>query len=278
MLCLATDNSVDNLLSAAHDAEWIFMAETVTTVQLKPETLQAFDAYILKAEAEMQRTRENGPFLWSDAAPEREKQLRKGETLAQFWSGNAPASAPHGLIHDWIGAAIVPDATVAETLALMQDYDNHKVIYAPEVIDSRLLSRTGDDFRIYLRILKKKVITVVLETDHEAHYSPLDSSRWECRSYSTRIAEVEHAGTDHEEVLPPDAGYGFLWRLYSYWRLEQRDGNVYVECRAISLTRDVPLMLKWIVQPMVRKLPKESLINTLVATRQGVLSRQTAQR
>jgi hypothetical protein len=252
------------------------MAEPVTTVQLKPETLQAFEAYIRQAEAEMQNTRQNGPFLWSDAAPDREKQLRNGETLAQFWSGNAPANVPDGLIHDWIGASIVPNATIAEPLALIQDYDNHKAIYAPEVIDSRLLSRTGDDFRIYLRILKKKVITVVLETDHDVHYSQLDASRWECRSYSTRIAEVEHAGTDHEQLLPPDAGYGFLWRLYSYWRMEQRVGDVYIECRAISLTRDVPLMLKWIVQPMVRKLPRESLINTLVATRQGVLTRQTA--
>jgi hypothetical protein len=61
-----------------------------------------------------------------------------------------------------------------------------------------------------------------------------------------------------------------LWRLNSYWRFEERDGGVYVECRAISLTRDVPTGLGWIVEPIVRKLPRQSLINTLTATRQAL--------
>ena len=65
-----------------------------------------------------------------------------------------------------------------ETLALVQDYDNHKQIYKPEVIDSKLLSHHGNDFKIYLRLLKKKIITVVLDTDHDVHYSPLGPTRW----------------------------------------------------------------------------------------------------
>ena len=61
-------------------------------------------------------------------------------------------------------------------------------------------------------------------------------------------------------------------RLDSYWRFQEKDGGVYVECRAISLTRDVPKGLGWIIEPIVRKLPKQSLINTLTATRQALLS------
>jgi hypothetical protein len=114
-------------------------------------------------------------------------------------------------------------------------------------------------------------MTVVLDTDHEVHYRSLDRVRWVCRSCTTRISEVEHAGSPKERVLPPDTGHGFLWRLHSYWRFQERDGGVYVECRAISLTRDVPLGLGWIIEPIVQKLPKESLINTLVATRQALL-------
>jgi hypothetical protein len=45
---------------------------------------------------------------------------------------------------------------------------------------------------------------------------------------------------------------------------------VYVECRAISLTRDIPIGLGWVIEPIIRKLPKESLINTLRATRDGL--------
>jgi hypothetical protein len=139
------------------------------------------------------------------------------------------------------------------------------------VIDSKLLSHENNDFSILLRILKKKIITVVLDTDHEVHYRCLDATRWLCRSYTTRIAEVENPGKPNEKVLPPDTGYGFLWRLNSYWRFQERDGGVYVECRAISLTRDVPKGLGWIIDPIVRKLPAESLAHTLTATRQALL-------
>jgi hypothetical protein len=200
------------------------------------------------------------------------QQIGKGEIVAEFWSGNGPIEVPNGLIHDWIGAVFIPQATVGATLTRVQDYDNHKNIYKPEVMDSKLISRSRNDFRIFLRLLKKKIITVVLDTDHDVHYLPLDSTRWFCRSYTTRIAEVDDPGTPKEKVLPPDTGYGFLWRLFSYWRFQERDGGVYVECRAISLTRDIPLGLGWIIEPIIRKLPRESLINTLKATREALVA------
>ena len=159
-------------------------------VQLKQETLLAFAEHIRQAEAGMEQSLAGEiPFLWSDASTERTGQLRQGQTLAQFWSGKAPIKVPDGLIHDWIAALWAPGATVARTIALIQNYDNHKNIYQPEVIDSKLISHHGNDFKIYLRLLKKKIITVVLDTDHDVHYSSLDSTRWCCRSYTTRIAE-----------------------------------------------------------------------------------------
>jgi hypothetical protein len=221
----------------------------------------------------MEQMLQGSSFLWSDATAERAQQVRGGQVVAQFWSGKGPAKVPDGLIHDWVGAAYVPGTTVRDTLALVQDYDNHKNIYKPEVIASKLISRRENDFQIYLRLLKKKILTVVLDTDHDVHYRSLDRKRWTCRSYTARIAEVQHAGSAKESVLPPDFGYGFLWRLYSYWRFQERDGGVYVECRAISLTRDVPLGLGWVIEPIIQKLPRESLINTLVATRTALQAR-----
>jgi hypothetical protein len=247
------------------------MAQTAKPIQLKPQTVEVFDTYIREAEAAMKQTmRADGPFLWSDQNAERTKQVRGGKVVAQFWAGSGPGKAPNGLIHDWIGALLIPRTTVKNTLALIQDYDNHKNIYKPEVIGSRLVSHEDGDFQIYLRLLKKKIITVVLDTDHEVHYRAVDESRWVCRSYTTRIAEVEDAGSPKEKILPPDTGYGFLWRLYSYWRFQERDGGVYVECRAISLTRDVPFGLGWAIEPIIQKLPRESLIKTLEATRQAL--------
>ncbi len=247
------------------------MAQTAKVVQLKPETVKAFEAYVRDAEAAMDQTLHgSGPFLWSDESSERAQQVREGHVVAQLWFGKRPVDVPSGLIHDWIGAIFIPETTVKKVLALVQSYDNHKNIYTPEVIDSKLVSQQGNDFRIFMRLLKKKIITVVLDTDHDVHYQCLDRKRWFCRSYTTRIAEVEDAGSPKERVLPPDTGYGFLWRLYSYWRFQESDGGVYVECRAISLTRDVPFGLRWIIAPIIQNLPKESLVHTLEATRQAV--------
>ena len=247
------------------------MGQSAETVRLQPSTLDAFAGYVHEAEREMQHTLEGrGPFLWAEATAERMRAVLAGEIPAQLWAGKGPAKVPDGLIHDWIGAAFIPQASMANVLALIQNYDNHKNIYKPEVIESRLLHRDGPDFQIFLRLLKKKVITVVLDTDHDVHYYSVDVNRGGCRSYTTRIAEVEDAGTPRERVLAPDTGYGFLWRLDSYWRFEERAEGTHIECRAISLSRDIPLGLGWIIEPIIRKLPRESLMHTLKATREGV--------
>jgi hypothetical protein len=249
------------------------MPQTGSEVRLNQQTLKSFETYIRDSEAEMEETLgDRDRFLWCESSPVGAQQVRDGEIVAQFWAGHGPIKVPSGLIHDWIGCAWTPGTTIEATLALIQDYDNHAKIYKPEVIGSKLVSRQGNNFQIFLRLLKKKILTVVLDTDHRVQYRPISRSRWFCRSYTTRIAEVENAGKANERVLPADTGYGFLWRLNSYWRLLERDGGVYLECRAISLTRDVPLGLGWIIEPIIQKLPKESLMHTLECTRQGLLA------
>ena len=247
------------------------MAQTVSVVQLKPETLEAFQVYVREAEAAMEPTLDGrAPFLWSDENADRARRVRKGEIPAQLWAGNAVVHIPGGLIHDWIGSVCIPHTTLAKTLAGVQDYDNHKNIYKPEVMDSRLLSHHGNDFTIFLRLLKKKIITVVMDTEHDVHYQRIAEDRWFLRSYTTRSCEVDDAGTPSEMIYPPDTGYGFLWRLYSYWKFMAENEGVIVECRAMSLSRDIPLGLGFIVEPIIKNLPRESLINTLKATKQAL--------
>jgi len=169
-------------------------------------------------------------------------------------------------VHDWIGTVFIPGTTLKQTLAFVQDYGNHKNTYRPEVVDSRLVSHQGNDFHTYLRLRKQKVITVLLNTEHDVKYTLVDAKHAYSRSVSTRIAEVENPGTPAERELAPDDDHGFLWKLNSYWRFEERDGGVWVECEAISLTRDVPFGLGAIVKPIIRDLPAESLEKTLRAT------------
>ena len=146
------------------------------------------------------------------------------------------------------------------SLAVVQDYDHLSRYYSPDVQASRLVAHRGDDYQIFMRLRKHKVITVVLDTDYDVHYGALDANHWYSESRSTRIEEA--GGGDH----------GFLWRLNSYWRFEQVDDGVIVQCEAISLTRDIPTGLGWMIGPFVTSIPRESLEFTLTATREAVKS------
>lgn len=237
--------------------------------ELKPATVEAFDRYVRRTEAALEE-RVNGKrnFLWVDDSPERRNEAPQGKVLLEDRS--PCAEVPGGLIADWVGAVFVPAVTLPQVLALVQDYNNHQNIYPPEVAESRILSRNENDFRISLRLRKRKVITVVLNTEHAVRYFPIDQSRCYSRSHSTRIAEVDGAGKPGEHELPVGRDHGFMWRLNSYWRFQERDGGVFIECEAVSLSRDVPYGAGWLVKPIVRELPKESLENTLRLTREAL--------
>jgi hypothetical protein len=248
---------------------WIAIAALFATsaaaAELKPVTVEAFDQYIRQTEARLDSAK---GALWADESPERARRVRAGEIVVQPFNAKPDWSVKGGgLLHDWVGSVFIPGATVEQVLALVQDYSRHKDVYKPEVVESRIISREDHHFRIFLRLLKKKVITVQLNTEHDVRYSQLAPKRWRSISRTTRIAEVDNPGKPGEREKPPGTGEGFLWRLNSYWRFEERDGGTFVECQAISLTRDVPTGLGWIIEPVIRNLPKESLENTLRATR-----------
>jgi hypothetical protein len=246
----------------------------ITTVELQPHTVEAFDRYIHSAETRLDRQAHSADFLWVDGASDRKMRVQRGQAIAEPWAGSGDFEVPDGSIHDWAGAVFIPGASLGKVLALVQDYDNHKAIYKPEVQDSKLVNRSGDEYQVYLRLLKKQVITVVLNTNHDVQYFPLDAARCYSESHSTRIAEVNNPGEPDEREMEPGQDHGFLWRLNSYWRFEERDGGVYVECEAVSLTRSVPAGLGWLVNPIIRTLPRESLENSLRTLRQALLVRR----
>ena len=194
-----------------------------------------------------QRLADRQDFLWADESPDRARRVKAGEVLVRAVPRQGREARPQRPDSRLGGQRFHPRRDLERTLAMVQDYDHHKDVYKPEVIDSRVISRNGNDFQIYLRLLKKKVITVVLNSEHDVKYTPVGQDRWRSVSRTTKIAEVENAGKKDEREKPPGTGEGFLWRLNSYWRFEERDGGVWLECQAISLTRDVPTGLGWIV-------------------------------
>ncbi len=247
--------------------------------QLKNETAAAFDQYIrLKETRDERQISGRQAFLWIDGLPEpiaREDyaKLKRGQVLIRRNQdcGTPDCSAIQGgLIHDWVGVVFIPGVSLAQAMTALQDYDRDADYYRPQVLESKLLDRSGDVFHVFLRLKQVHVITVVLDTEYEVRYRYLDEAHAVSRSYSTRIAEVENAGEANEHDRAPGDDRGLLWRLYSYWRFYQADGGVYIQCNAVSLTRDVPAGLGWLIRPFIQKIPSESLSFTLDATRAAI--------
>jgi len=255
----------------------------IMAVDLKPTTVEGFDRYVRATEQRMETEfARPGVFLHIEGLSGGQRSeamaaVRKGEIyMEQLHTADASGAVlgtPNGIIHHWVGAVFIPSATLQPVLELVQDYDHHQDIYKPEVVRSRLVKREGNDYKIYYRLRKKKVITVTLNTDHDVEYSPIDTTHCRSRSVATRIAEVADADQPGEHEKPVGHDGGFMWRLNSYWRFEEKDQGVYVEVESISLTRDIPAGLGWLIKPFITGIPRESLQMTLGDTRSAVAAR-----
>ncbi len=260
----------------------LIVAPPAHSAELELQTVAAFDRYVQLTEKQIDAApRDGSTFLWLNRLPESRRnaayaQLRQGQVLieqVETLDNGQPITIPGGMVHHWIGTIFVPGATLAQTLALLKDYDHQAEYYKPDVMRSRILEHTGDDFRIYLRFYKKKVLTSVLDTQHEVHYTTVDATQAWSRSRSLHIREVENPGKADEKLRPEGDDRGLLWKMYTYWRFEEKGGGTYVECQSVSLTRDIPTGLGWLVGPYVNSVPRESLTFTLTATRAALLRR-----
>jgi len=247
---------------------------------LRAAAIQAFAEYVAKTEAQSAETLRQGPFLWVDGLQGKEqseasaKLKVSGAVLLRVSVKNdgEKFSVPGGLIHDWKGIVFVPGAKIDEVLRILQDYDHHATYYAPDVEKSRIEAHRGDNFRVFMRFRRQKVVTVVLNTEHEVKYYRDSPLRAHSRSSAVRIAQVEDPGGSREKEKKPGEDDGYLWRMETWWRLEERDGGVYVQNQVVTLTRDIPTGLAWLIEPFITNIPKETLEFTLQATRKAVLS------
>ena len=230
--------------------------------RLTPAASGAFDRYVEQAEAAIT----SGPALDADA----KAKLRSGELTIEAIPGSKEIKTPGAMLQDCRGAMFIPHTNINGVKSVLQDYEDYKKFYQPDVIESKQLAHQGDEYDIFLRLYKKQILTVVLNTGYHVRYTSLDPRHLSVVSRSTRIAEVSDPDKSSTQEKPVGNDTGFLWRLNSYWRFEEADGGVYAECRAISLSRDVPLGLGWMIKGFISKFPRESMQNTLRGTKAAV--------
>jgi hypothetical protein len=245
----------------------LLVAPFIYAAKLTPQTAAAFDRYIGLTEARMKADR--AAEDWKAKARAGRVRIEAGLTL----DNGKKIDVPDGMIQHWVGTMFIPSANIGQVKAMLQDYENYKNFYQPDVIESRQISSQGDEYDVFLRLYKKHVLTVVLNSNYHVRYDTPDPRRMFVISRSTRIAQVKDAGDPDAGEEPVGDDNGFLWRLNSYWRFEQADGGVYAQCEAVSLSRDLPPLIGWMIKGFVEKFPKESMQNTLAGTKAAVMSR-----
>ncbi len=244
----------------------------VHAATLKAETVTAWDDYVQSVRASLQdRVRTGGTFLWTDEDPEGVARVHDGEIVVAPASAPTPKKVPGGLIHHWIGAAFLPNAKLDDILTVTRDYDRYKEFYRPFVIESKTMGRHDQDDKFSMLLMNKMFFQKdALDADYRATNVRLDSCRFYSVSQSTRVQEIDGYGQPGERRILEGEGAGYIWKLFSIVRLEQRDGGVYMEMETAALSRDIPGMLRMVVDPIVRRLSRNAMLLSIKQTEQAV--------
>jgi hypothetical protein len=231
-----------------------------------PAAVAAFNSYSRTVESRLaQQHGTSNAFLARAAsnADGKEARLRQGELIVERLTPSNNTDLSGALLHHWRGTAFAPGATVADFERLMRDFNSYPQHFSPQVLRAKVSMRDGDRMQASMRVRQRHVITVVMDTDYDINFGQLDAQHGYSISRSTRIAEIDAAGTRVERTLSASEEHGFLWRLNTYWSYEERDGGLYLQIEAVSLTRSIPGGLGWAVRPYVESIPRESLEFTL---------------
>lgn len=242
---------------------------------LTPSTSQAWDTYIASATARMERRVSPGKnFLWVDENPERLAKVRSGEIVVAPVGEQNPKRIPSGLIHDWIGAAFMEHATITDVLGVVRDYPHYKDVYEPNVLDPKLISSGDTEDRFSMLLVNKAVLLkTAFDADYDVCYFRVDATHLYSISRTTRVQEVDEYGAPGQHLLNAGEGSGLIWNLVGIARYVERDGGVYVELEAIGLSRDIPAGLRWIVDPLVRRISRRAVVSSIDSTRKAVCER-----
>jgi len=255
----------------------LLMTMPIPAADLRPEMKAKFYDYVKqvaeRVEREVTQT-ESILYLNTLAEAERREYEQKGFYMLNLLERSAsPVVIEGAMVHHYIGGVFIPGKTVSDVLRIVQDYDEHAIYYQPDVIRSKLLRRDDEHFEIYYRLRRRHVIAATLDVESVVTYQKLSPTRAVSRSRSRSIREVRDAGQPSESVLPEGQGLGLLWLMETFWRFEARSEGVWVECEAISLTRDLPWGLRSVLKGYIASISYESLEFTLVKTKEAALKK-----
>jgi putative flippase GtrA len=248
----------------------------LAAAELQENTLEAWNEYVTHTEIRIeQELNSSKGFLAQDFQATEKAKAERNEVLSgkivvmKMKTLNARGRkirVPEGIIHHWRGSVFIPDVRIQRVLEQARN-PGAKEQLQEDVLESRVLERDGDSIRVYLKLVRSKIVTVTYNTEHLVEHRQ-HSEQWaSSRSRATRIAELEHANSPAEREKPEGKDRGFLWRLNSYWRYQQVNGGVLVECESLTLSRGIPSILSSLVQPITTAVARQSMTRTLTSLR-----------
>ena len=241
--------------------------------ELRQETIVAWDRYIAATEQRVTAELEDGErFLvldfHEDGARFRREALAGSLIVERMHSVDERGDrfdVPRGTVQHWLGAVLVPNAELDDVLnGLQYDIPPHEL--QEDVLESRVLSRDGDKLELYTRVqLDAPMTSAEYNLEQMVEYVRLGGGRAWSWIEGTRIAELEDPGSPNEREKPIGNDSGFLWRLRLWWRYEQVDGGVLIECEQITLSRGIPRLARWFLAPIINGAPRSAMEKTLQA-------------
>ena len=247
---------------------------SLLAAELHEETIAAWERYIAATEQRVEAELDDGErFLVLDFHDEGERFRREvlaGEAVVERLETRDEQGeridVPRGTIQHWLGAVVIPNAELNAVLdGLQYDVPPHE-LQEETVLESRVLSRDGDTFELYTRVLlDAPMASAQFNMDQLVEYVRLGGGRAWSRVEATRIAELEDPGAPDEREKPIGNDSGYLWRLKLWWRYVQVDGGVLIECEQVTLSRGIPRLARWFLGPIINGAPRSAMEDTLQA-------------
>jgi hypothetical protein len=248
---------------------FLLSAVVSKAAELKPDTLQAWDNYIRGVKAtEVERDSGSRPFLWVDESPEAERHVRSGELVITDLD---PRRVPQGLIHHWVGDMFVPNVSLDEVMQVLNNYVRYSDMFKPLIRKASIVEQDGNTVTLdVLAVQKAFSVTAAVEANEDIQIARPSADRVCITADSVHIEEIADYGEPSEHVFPDGRRPGYVWRALIVQRLEQRDGGVYVELETISLSRGIPIEVRWLIKPLTNDLPRKMMADLLDETRTAV--------
>ncbi len=169
-----------------------------------------------------------------------------------------------GLIHHWTGMVFLPNIRVCSLLAVLQNYSSYADLYAPVIVESKLLSRHERDFIYQLKFIQHEFgVTAGLLGTFRTTYSRSSEIAGYSLTEATQLVELQDPGTVNERPMSLSESHGFVQKTFIIMRYQQVDSGVLVRLESLVLSRGAPPAIRWIIAPLIERMSRCTMTRTL---------------